>query len=125
MMRTISTARLAVSALVAASVSWVAPALATPEYPAMLDQVLGVSCPNPRQRCLICHTTSRGGEGTAEQAFALQLGDLGLNRGNDSGTLRAALGRLGETEDSDGDGTADKEELRACGNPSGDSLGVG
>jgi hypothetical protein len=74
---------------------------------------------------LICHTTARGGEGTAEQAFALQLGDLGLNRGNDSGTLRNALNQLSETTDSDGDGTPDKTELRACGNPSGDALGAG
>jgi uncharacterized protein (TIGR03382 family) len=128
MMRRISiAARLACVTL--AVWTWSGPALATPEYPSVIDAVLSmgaptpVRCPNPQSRCLICHTTSRGGEGTAEQAFALQLGEYGLNRGNDSGTLRSALGRLSETEDSDGDGTPDKEELRACGNPSGDSLG--
>lgn len=129
MTRRISIAnRLACVAL--AAWTWSAPALATPEYPSVIDITLSVGgntvrCPNPQSRCLICHTTARGGEGTAEQAFALQLGEFGLNRGNDASTLRTALGRLSETEDSDGDGTPDKEELRACGNPSGDSLGGG
>lgn len=130
MMRRISTAaRLAFSVLVALA-SWSESVAATPEYPAVLDAAVSnglniVRCPNPQFRCLICHTTARGGEGTAEQAFALTLGDFGLNRGNDSGTLRTALNQLSELEDSDGDGTPDKEELRACGNPSGDSLGAG
>lgn len=130
MMRKISiAARLACAALVTlGGSSWSSPVLATPEYPSVLDaslsnQATTVRCPNPQSRCLICHTTARGGEGTAEQAFALQLRDLGLNRGGDAGSLRAALNQLSETEDSDGDGTPDKEELRACGNPSGDSLG--
>lgn len=128
-MRRISTgARLALVAL--ASSSWSGLALATPEYPSVIDAALSdgvntVRCSNPQSRCLICHTTARGGEGTAEQVFALRLGDSGLNRGNDSGTLRAALNQVSETEDSDGDGTPDKTELRACGNPSGDSLGAG
>ncbi len=126
MMRKISTAAL----LMLGSWSWSEPALATPEYPSVIDATLSVGavtvrCPNPRSRCLICHTTSRGGEGTAEQAFALQLGDLGLNRGNDANALRSALSRLNEMVDSDGDGTPDKEELRTCGNPSGDALGAG
>ncbi|MEY4547764.1 MAG: hypothetical protein RL685_3959 [Pseudomonadota bacterium] len=126
MMRRISTAAL----LVLASVGWGESARATPEYPPTIDAVLStpamtVRCPNPQFRCLICHTTSRGGEGTAEQVFADTLGDLGLNRGNDANLLRSALAQLSETEDSDGDGTPDKEELRACGNPSGDSLGAG
>ena len=121
MMHRISIAAL----LVLASFSWLKPALATPEYPPTLDAVLGVRCPNPQFRCLICHTTARGGQGTAEQVFADRLSDFGLNRGNDSSLLRSALAQLGETDDSDDDGTPDKEELRACGNPSGDSLGAG
>jgi hypothetical protein len=113
-----------------ATLSWLEPALATPEYPLVLDAAVStpamtVRCAEPRSRCLICHTTSRGGEGTAEQVFALRLRDFDFNRGNDASTLRTAIGRLSETEDSDGDGTPDKEELRECGNPSGDSLGAG
>jgi hypothetical protein len=132
MTRRISIAARLTSVAVAAlaSFSWLEPALATPEYPLVLDGVLStpavpVRCPEPSSRCLICHTTSRGGEGTAEQVFALRLRDFGLNRGNDASTLRTALGQLSETEDSDDDGTPDKEELRDCGNPSGDSLGAG
>ena len=130
MMRRISiAARLTSAALVAlAGASWSAAASATPEYPSVIDAALSdsvttVRCPRPQTRCLICHTTARGGEGTAEQVFALRLGDSGLNRGNDSNSLRSALNAISETEDSDGDGTPDKTELRACGNPSGDSLG--
>jgi hypothetical protein len=48
-----------------------------------------------------------------------------FNRGHDVNGLRNALTLLNETQDSDGDGEPDKQELRECGNPSGDDLGAG
>jgi hypothetical protein len=98
---------------------------ATPEYPLVLDAVLGTNCPQPLSRCLICHTTARGGQGTAEQPFAVSLRPYGLNHGHDPDALRTALGRLPDDTDSDGDGVPDKEELAQCGNPSGADLGAG
>jgi hypothetical protein len=101
-------------------------AAATPEYPLLIDAALEVSCPRPNSRCLICHTTSRGGQGTAVQPFARTLYDYGLVRGRDSQALQTALLRLADaTDDSDADGLFDEDELRLCGNPSGEELGVG
>jgi hypothetical protein len=98
---------------------------ATPEYPLVLDAFFMTSCPNPNSRCVICHTSSRGGQATAVRPFAKTLSPLGLNRGHDVGALQGALMRLPDTTDSDEDGAPDKDELMMCGNPSGDDLGVG
>lgn len=100
-------------------------ARATPEYPLVLDATFGTSCPNPNSRCVICHTSSRGGQATAVRPFATTLKGLGLNRGRDVGALQAALAMLPDTTDSDDDGAPDKDELMMCGNPSGDDLGAG
>ena len=69
-------------------------ARATPEYPLVLDATFGTSCPNPNSRCVICHTSSRGGQATAVRPFANTLRPLGLNRGRDPGALQAALAKL-------------------------------
>jgi hypothetical protein len=100
-------------------------AVATPEYPQVIDATLGVSCPRPLSRCLICHTTARGGQRTAEQLFAQALKDYGLARGREGSTLQNALRMLPDETDSDEDDVPDKEELRVCGNPSGEELGIG
>jgi len=111
--------------LALASASWLGLARATPEYPSVIDATLGVSCGPPAARCLICHTTARGGEGTAEQPFVRHLRLFNFNHGHDPASLRNALNRLDELYDSDEDGEPDKQELRGCGNPSGDDLGSG
>lgn len=100
-------------------------ALGTPEYPVAVDIIIGTSCPYPNSRCLMCHTTARGGQGTASQPFALELRDYGLNRGRDAALLQAAMTALPDAQDSDRDGEPDKEELSRCGNPSGEDLGIG
>jgi hypothetical protein len=105
-----------------------APVRATPEYPLVLDAVLrpGMdNCPQPLSRCLICHTTARGGQGTAEQPFAVTLRPYGLDHGHDPDALRTALARLPDDKDSDDDGVPDKVELAQCDNPSGGDLGAG
>jgi hypothetical protein len=102
-----------------------ADARATPEYPLVLDATFNTSCPNPNSRCVICHTSSRGGQATAVRPFANTLRPLGLNRGRDVSALQGALARLPEATDSDDDGVTDRDELEMCGNPSGDDLGAG
>ena len=113
------------ASLVLVLVSWLGSAHATPEYPGVIDATLGVSCGEPASRCLICHTTARGGQGTAEQPFVRHLRTLGLTHGHDPSALRNAINALDENWDSDGDMEPDKQELRDCGNPSGNDLGAG
>lgn len=98
---------------------------ATPEYPLVIDATFGTQCPNPNSRCVICHTSSRGGQSTAVRPFAVSLKGYGLNRGREAGLLQQALIALPDETDSDDDGAPDKEELMMCGNPSGADLGVG
>jgi hypothetical protein len=113
------------TALTLAIASWLGTAAATPEYPGVIDATVGMSCGAPASRCLICHTTARGGQGTAEQPFVRHLRTLGLTHGHDASALRNAINLLDENWDSDGDTEPDKKELRECGNPSGDDLGAG
>jgi hypothetical protein len=105
-------------------------ASATPEYPIVLDSFLRMRDPahtncDQLTRCLICHTTTRGGQATAVRPFATTLRMYGLNRGRDSTALLSALGQLPATTDSDDDGLADIDELTICGNPSGADIGAG
>lgn len=123
--RTRPWARRALSlAFVAAAAIAARDADATPEYPLVIDTTFGTECPQ-LTRCLICHTTARGGQSTARQPFARTLSRYGLNRGRDSGALQAALMALPDTTDSDDDGDPDLQELMVCGNPSGEDLGSG
>jgi len=101
-------------------------AAASENYPAILDRQLGVECPRPLSRCRICHDTAAGGEGTANQLFALALKrDYGLSGGKAGRELAMALGMLPDDLDTDGDGVTDKEELASCMNPSGPELSEG
>jgi hypothetical protein len=113
------------SCLALASLGLSARAWATPGYPGVLNSTLGVDCPSPNSRCLICHSTARGGQTTAVQPFAQSLRKYGLDRGYADNVLVEALTRLPDDNDSDKDGTPDKEELMRCGNPSGEDLGDG
>jgi hypothetical protein len=113
------------SCLALASLGLSARVWATPNYPNVLNSGLGVDCPSPNSRCLICHSTARGGQTTAVQPFAQSLRKYGLDRGYADSVLADALKRLPDDTDSDGDGTPDKEELMRCGNPSGEDLGDG
>lgn len=111
--------------IVAALSALSARAFASPNYPETLDKQLGVECPRPLTRCLICHVTAAGGEGTAKKPFAqLLINDYGL-KGKAARTLAAALEALPADQDTDGDGTPDLDELMACGNPSGPDLSEG
>lgn len=118
-------------ALAAAGVAsaWLTSAHATPDYPAVIDAVLGTNCPQPLSRCLICHVTAKGGQGTAEQRFAKKLRGSPYNlEGNEPRALSSALEQLFSLpvpSDSDDDGESDEDELLRCGNPSGEDFGVG
>jgi hypothetical protein len=89
---------------------WSLPAGATASYPATIQSSLALSA---RPECTVCHTTSRGGPGTAKTAFAGTLKGLGLRGRGDRASLQAALQELMLSDpDTDGDGVTDVEELR-------------
>ncbi|HKO89549.1 MAG TPA: hypothetical protein VJU61_00260 [Polyangiaceae bacterium] len=101
-------------------------ARASENYPAIVDRQLGVECPRPIARCRICHDSAAGGEGTANQLFAMTLKmDYGLSGGKAGRELAMALQQLPAEQDTDADGAPDKEELMACMNPSGPELSEG
>jgi hypothetical protein len=100
------------------------PAQASPNYPDIIDMQLGTDCASPT-RCLICHISAAGGEGTAKKPFAVTLQSYGLTKGKSGRQLVMALMGLPDDVDSDGDGTTDKEELLACQNPSGAEISEG
>jgi hypothetical protein len=95
-------------------------------YPAILDRQKGVDCPRPLTRCLICHDTAAGGEGSANRPFARALvEEYGLSGGKAGRELAMAIERLPDDVDTDSDGTTDQEELALCMNPSGGELSEG
>jgi hypothetical protein len=102
------------------------PALASENYPAIIDRQKGVECPRPLTRCLICHDSAAGGEGSANRPFALALkNDYGLSGGKEGRELAMAIEQLPDDVDTDGDGVPDQEELSLCMNPSGGELSEG
>lgn len=125
-------------ALLGVFVAAAAPALASGNYPAALERFSGIDgrCPRRQQRCLICHSTAAGGEGTADQPFAQTLEELvGFSDGEAARRLNDALIELRDElpeldtngdgvadVDSDGDGISDLDELAACMNPSGEEF---
>jgi hypothetical protein len=122
--RAVARRGLTIGAMLAA---WLpATARASENYPAILDRQLGVECPRPLSRCRICHDTAAGGEGSANQRFAVALTtSYGLSGGKVGRELAMALQQLPEDLDTDEDGVPDKEELSACMNPSGPELSEG
>jgi hypothetical protein len=95
-------------------------------YPAILDRQKSVDCPRPLTRCLICHDTAAGGEGSANRPFARALvEEYGLSGGKAGRELAMAIERLPDDVDTDGDGAPDQEELALCMNPSGGELSEG
>lgn len=86
------------------------PALASPDYPSIVERELAMPC---TPDCTICHTVSPGTPGTAEKQFAgsLIVGDPGLKAANPD-SLVAALTRIKtDMTDSDGDTLSDALEL--------------
>ena len=96
-MKTRILTRYVLSVLLAVSVTWGAPALATPEFPGIVEQTLGLTKIeiDPPQGCTLCHTTDSGG--TSLRPFGLLLQQDGAQPYQDS-TLEAALGAVAQGE---------------------------
>lgn len=98
----------------AAVLAWAAPAAASPDYPAALQDATGAPCPPP---CTVCHMTMNGGAGTVVKPFADAMIKAGLD-GEDVESLKTAVkGLESNAADSDGDGVNDFAELAAGRDP--------
>ena len=129
-----------VFALLAAAASVCAPgvALASPDYPGVIQDHLTMPCPPP---CTLCHSSSSGGVGTVSKPFGKTLKDgYGLTR-RDADLLRSKLDEMEQPvvvdagadaggvteyppEDSDQDGVPDIAELRQARDPNEKGSGV-
>jgi hypothetical protein len=91
------------------------PCHAFPEYPAVVEATLRLSAP---PACTLCHTDPNGGQGTAQQKFALTLKQFGLPNTEDIKELQAILEDVDACNvDSDGDGVPDIVEIQKGTNP--------
>jgi len=97
------------------------PALATPTFPDVAAQHLGlVTAPS----CTLCHV-GQTARGTVNTPFGTTMRSRGLVA-YDEASLRRALDALAaEKKDSDGDGTSDIDELRTGGDPNAGASGPG
>lgn len=93
---------------------WCATAAASPSYPEIISDELGMGC---IPQCTICHLDNSGGFGTARKPFGEAMQGVGLESGQEN-DLPGFLRQL-ETDgtDSDGDGTGDIAELSADTDP--------
>ena len=96
-----------------------APALASKEYPADIKAALS-ACATPQ--CTICHSTAKGGAGTATEPFSITMQNAGLTGSSNAASLQSALQTVEQqSSDSDGDGVTDVAELAQGSDPSNPS----
>ncbi len=93
----------------------VAMALATPDFPGVIQQQLGLAQP---PRCTICHATDAGGAGTVVKPFGIYLRSRGLVAFDEASLRNALLADIGERHSSSG-GVTDIDALKAGEDPNG------
>jgi hypothetical protein len=93
----------------------VAMVLATPNFPSVIQQQLGLAQP---PRCTICHATDAGGAGTVVKPFGIYLRSRGLVAFDEASLRNALLADIGERHSSSG-GVTDIDALKAGEDPNG------
>ena len=93
----------------------VAMMLATPDFPGVIQQQLGLARP---PSCTICHATDAGGPGTVVKPFGIYLRSRGLVPFDEASLRNALLADMGERHSSSG-GLTDVEALKAGEDPNG------
>jgi hypothetical protein len=115
--------RLSLLAIVAALALRSAVAEASPSYPMLIEQDLGLTCSPPP--CTICHRDNNGGLGTVVTAFGRSMMGFGLVAESPA-ALKSALEQEEQTHtDSNGDGVTDIAALMACEDPNQVQVGDG
>ena len=89
--------------------------LATPNFPGVIQQHLGLAQPPP---CTICHATNAGGLGTVVKPFGIYLQSRGLVPFDDASLRNALMADIAERHSSSG-GLTDVDALRAGQDPNG------
>jgi len=89
--------------------------LATPDFPGVIQQQLGLAQPPP---CTICHATNAGGVGTVVKPFGIYLRSRGLVPFDEASLRNALLADMGERHSSSG-GLTDIDALKAGEDPNG------
>lgn len=98
------------------------PALASPNFPSEIVKDVGSTC--PPADCTLCHASSAGG-GKPTTPFGIALVGFGLVP-NDTTSLQNALTKMEAAKtDSNNNGIADIDELKACRDPSSGASTVG
>src|SRR5580704_9489465 len=94
---TLPAAALFRTALLFLVLMWSNPALATPEFPGIVEQVLDLSkiTIDPPQGCTLCHTTDSGG--TALRTFGALVQQYGAQPYQDN-TLKEALAAVEQNQ---------------------------
>lgn len=104
-----------------AALLWNAAGSASPSYPGVIQNELGMACP---PACTLCHTTARGGNLTANAPFGVATRQAGLDCCKPD-ELSEILGSLEQQlVDSDEDGVADVAELRENSDPNSDAVPI-
>jgi hypothetical protein len=101
--------------------SWCVPAVASPEYPGLIQDELDMPC---APGCTICHRDNNGGVGTVVQPFgeAMFSGGLRLRRPDLIVPILQTVAKDGV--DSDQDGVSDVDELSRGDNPNESGAGL-
>jgi len=89
--------------------------VATPEFPGVIQQQLGLAQP---PACTICHATNAGGVGTVVKPFGIYLRSRGLVPFDDASLRNALLADMAERHSSSG-GLTDIDALKAGKDPNG------
>jgi len=96
------------------SLSFAASALASPSYPAVIEEEWRLTY---TPACTTCHASDSGGRGTVVTYFGIELQSLGLTAQNDASLVEALREDKAQQIDSDGSGTSDYDDLVAGRDP--------
>jgi MYXO-CTERM domain-containing protein len=109
------------AAAVPTALGWAVPARATPNFPAVIQQVVGSAAPPP---CTICHNNPNGGLGTVTTVFGMYMRSRGLVPYDENSLRNALAAASAEQHVSNGDGISDTQALREGLDPNAGSGGA-
>ncbi len=97
------------TAALGTAIAWSAAAGATPDFPGVIQQVVGSAAP---PLCTICHNNPNGGLGTVTTVFGMYMRSRGLVPYDETSLRNALAAATGEQHSSNDDGITDIQALR-------------